>query len=432
MHIDIPSFPQRTVVLSSRRDEDTVEAGRRNAAALQHAIDTTSAAGGGRVVVPEGFWACAPIVLKSGVDLHLESGALLSFIKDKDSYPLVATDYEGQPAIRCTAPISCDGADHVAITGKGVVDGGGDAWRPVKQWKVTDREWRRLTAHGVVVEGKERIWMPTASSRDGAFADIRGITPEALRQAAPYWDYYRPVLVELKRSRHVLLQGVTFLNSPAWAIHPWFCSEVLVDGIAVRNPYHAQNGDGIDVESCDGVEIRGSVFETGDDAICLKAGKGAAARRIPGPCRNVFVHDCTVYHGHGGFVIGSEMSRGVRDVLVERCLFLGTDTGIRIKSAMGRGGAVEQVVVRDVRMVDILHEAVTLTMGYVLNQVSGDEAPERGGAEDMPFFRDITMEGLRFLGQETRLKMEPIPGHPETIRGITVNGTRYDGAVLVP
>ena len=172
----------------------------------------------------------------------------------------------------------------------------------------------------------------------GNHHNIQGTTEEALAAAAPYYDFYRPVMISLRHCKNVLLQGVTFMNSPAWNIHPYFCENLTVEHIQVRNPYYAQNGDGIDVESCTNVHIHHSVFETGDDAICMKSGKNAIARKIQGPCSNVYIHDCLVNEGHGGFVIGSEMSRGVKDILVENCTFVGTDVGVRMKSALGRGG----------------------------------------------------------------------------------------------
>ncbi|MFR4338189.1 MAG: glycoside hydrolase family 28 protein [Lachnospira pectinoschiza] len=236
--------------------------------------------------------------------------------------------------------------------------------------------------------------MPTKSSLLGNEKNIQSDKDEALEEARDYYDFYRPVMVSLRHCTNVLLSGVTFMNSPAWNIHPFFCENVTIDNIKVRNPYYAQNGDGIDVESCTNVHIHHSVFETGDDAICIKAGKNAIARTIDGPCSNIYIHDCVVNEGHGGFVIGSEMSRGVKDILVENCTFIGTDVGVRIKSALGRGGVVENITIRNIDMVNIKGEAVILTMGYVLNLLNRNETIAMDNEEDVPYFRNIDMMAL--------------------------------------
>lgn len=277
-----------------------------------------------------------------------------------------------------------------------MVDGSGDEWRPVKKFKVTDKQWEQLLKKSDnVFETKEtQIWMPTKSSLLGNEKNIQSDKDEALEEARDYYDFYRPVMVSLRHCTNVLLSGVTFMNSPAWNIHPFFCENVTIDNIKVRNPYYAQNGDGIDVESCTNVHIHHSVFETGDDAICIKAGKNAIARTIDGPCSNIYIHDCVVNEGHGGFVIGSEMSRGVKDILVENCTFIGTDVGVRIKSALGRGGVVENITIRNIDMVNIKGEAVILTMGYVLNLLNRNETIAMDNEEDVPYFRNIDMDGI--------------------------------------
>ena len=433
--VQLPHFPQRVISLADFApcaDLFSSQAGKTNARAIQGAIDQLSLQGGGRLLVPAGFWACGPIVLKSGVELHLERGAMLKFIKTKEDFPLCFTDYEGLRAIRTVSPISSDGASDIAITGEGMIDGSGDLWRPVKKFKLTDIQWNALLAKGGrVLEGKETVWFPTETSFQGALDLAAHGEADALEKAEACWDFYRPVMVDLRRSKKVLLKGVTFANSPAWNIHLWFCEDATIDHIQVKNAYWAQNGDGIDVESSQKVEIKDSVFETGDDAICLKSGKNAQARKIPGCCEHIWIHDCTVYQGHGGFVIGSEMSRGVQNVLVQRCLFVATDVGVRIKSTLGRGGVVRDIDIQDIRMVDIKNEAIILTMGYALNSITLDERPIQKSEEDVPRFTDITMRGMHFLGQKTRIRIEPLAQRPDTIRNITITGIRYDGEAFL-
>ena len=358
--VTVPQFKRLEVLLSdcgAISGKLDIETGRHNARVINNKVKELSENGGGTIVIPKGIWASAPIRLLSDVSIRIESQGLLKFIKSKEDYPLIITNYEGQPCIRTVSPITAENAVNVAITGMGIVDGSGDEWRPVKKFKVTDKQWEQLLKKSDnVFETKEtQIWMPTKSSLLGNEKNIQSDKDEALEEARDYYDFYRPVMVSLRHCTNVLLSGVTFMNSPAWNIHPFFCENVTIDNIKVRNPYYAQNGDGIDVESCTNVHIHHSVFETGDDAICIKAGKNAIARTIDGPCSNIYIHDCVVNEGHGGFVIGSEMSRGVKDILVENCTFIGTDVGVRMKSALGRGGVVENITIRNIDMVRQLY-----------------------------------------------------------------------------
>ncbi|MCF0262723.1 MAG: glycoside hydrolase family 28 protein [Sphaerochaetaceae bacterium] len=410
----------------------SADVGRANAKTLQALIDDTSKKGGGIVTIEDGFYAMAPIVLKDGVTLHLNKGVILKFTKAKEDYPLIVTNYEGETAIRTVSPISAEGASNIAITGQGFIDGSGELWRPIKQFKTTQRQWDALLkSGGHVIEAKDRAWLPTLSAYEGMIKNIQDTSEEGLKEASEYWDFYRPVMVSLKHCKNVLLKDVTFTNSPAWCLHPFFCENVEIDSINVKNPYYAQNGDGLDIESCKNVYVHDSIFETGDDAICLKAGKNAEARKIIGPCENIHIANCTVYQGHGGFVVGSEMSRGVQNVYVHDCNFIGTDVGVRFKSALGRGGIVQNVKIDNIKMVDIKNEAIILTMGYVLNRVNNDEENVMESLEDIPYFKNISMTGMQFLGQKDKIKIEPIEGRPETITNIVVNGIRYDGPTVV-
>lgn len=428
-NVKVPEFAAAEVNIRDYGAVDAtldVETGRQNAKAIQTAINEISAKGGGTVVIPAGIWACAPIKLQSGVNLHLENRAVLKFLKSKEDYPLVITNYEGQEAIRTVSPILAEHAENIAITGEGLIDGSGDEWRPIKDFKVTARQWNELLKKSsYVIETKEaKIWMPTQTSFEGNEKNIQGTTTEALAQAAEYYDFYRPVMVSLRYCRNVLLQGVTFTNSPAWNIHPFFCENLTVEQVRIENPYHAQNGDGIDVESCTNVHIHHTTFKTGDDAICLKAGKNAVARQITGPCSNIYIHDCLVQEGHGGFVIGSEMSRGVKDVLVENCTFLGTDVGVRMKSALGRGGVVENITVHGINMVNIKEQAIILSMSYVLNSLNRNESVGMVDEEDIPFFRDIQMDEITCLGCKQFVKVEPLADRADTIANVVINGER--------
>ena len=162
--------------------------------------------------------------------------------------------------------------------------------------------------------------------------------------------WLRPVLLNFVKSKRILLEGVTFKNSPSWCLHPLSCEDFTVNNIQVINPWYSQNGDALDLESCKNALILNSVFDAGDDAICIKSGKDENGRRRGEPCQNVIVKNNTVLHGHGGFVVGSEMSGGVKNIYVEDCTFLGTDVGLRFKSTRGRGGVVENIYINNINM----------------------------------------------------------------------------------
>ena len=412
------------------RDYGAVAGGRvSNTEAINAAIRTCSEEGGGHVIVPSGLWLTGPVRILTGVDLHVENGAVLMFDKNREEYPLIISDYEGQPRIRTVSPIMAADAQNVAITGEGTIDGNGELWRPLKKFKVTQRQWDRFVATSpdtIIPTNEGGMWFPTVTSYDGCMEGEPSLDdPDALKKAERHYDFYRPVMVNFVRCDRVLIDGVTLQNSPAWNVHPLLCTNLTVSNAFIKNPYYAQNGDGIDVESCTDVHIHHSVFETGDDAICIKSGKNAVARTIEGPCSNIYVHDCIVNEGHGGFVIGSEMSRDVKDILVENCTFTGTDVGVRVKSALGRGGVVENITIRNINMINIKGEGVILTMSYVLNLLNRNETNAMDNEEDIPYFKNMNMENITCLGCKEFVKIEPLEGRPETIADIVVNGKKY-------
>ncbi len=385
---------------------------------------------GGRVIVPDGIWLTGPIELKSGVELHLEDNAVLIFDKSKEEYPLIETDFEGIKRIRTRSPIYADHAHDIAITGKGVIDGSGHLWRPVKHFKVTERQWKELLDKSPYVLGNNEggMWVPTETIYDGrnygeVFPDHEG----ALEEAGPYYDFYRPVMVSFKHCNRVLLEDVLLQNSPAWCIHPFFCEDVTVKGVRVNNPYYAQNGDGIDIESCKNVEVSYCNFSTGDDGICIKSGKDKEARKVYGPTENVHIHHCYVGHSHGGFVIGSEMSRGVRNILVEHCTFIDSDIGIRMKSSIGRGGVVENITIRNINMVNMLQEAIIMTMQYVHHNINYHEPiVESDSPEDIPVFQNILMENCICKGAKVAVKIAGLSGRPYTIRNVQFKNCSFE------
>ena len=387
------------------------EIGFDNQMPIQRAIDLCSAEGGGTVVIPEGYFLTSPIVLKSNVNLHAVRGAYVRFTKIKEKYPLHFTEYEGRRAIRTVSPISALNAENIAITGDGIFDGNGNVWRPKKDWKMSSLEWDKKKTSKFIAEVEDGLlWFPTETAYLGFVTNVDEKLPDALERASKFYDWYRPVFVSLISCENVLLQGVTFTNSPNWTLHPLYCKKVTVDGCLVKNPKEAQNSDGIDVESCEDVVIKNCTFDVGDDAICMKAGKGREARKKKAPTKNVEVYNCTVYHGHGGFVIGSEMSRGVENVYVHDCRFIGTDTGIKVKSALGRGGYVKDIKVKNIVMSQIVGECITVSLKYAImslldvadniRQYEKDDIPEIGRIEISEIYCDscsrfVHIDGLQ-------------------------------------
>ena len=224
-------------------------------------------------------------------------------------------------------------------------------------------------------------------------------------------------MLRLIGCRKVLLEGVTFQNPPNWTLNPALCENVSILNVSVRNSPAAQNSDALDLESCRHAVIRGCTFDAGDDGICLKSGRDAAGRRIGVPTEDVLIEGCTVYHAHGGFTIGSEMSGGVRNVRVDNCTFMGTDVGLRFKSMRGRGGMVERIYITNVRMTDVPGDAINFNLYY------GGKSPleETGSAEETnvppatvetPQFRDIHIENVICRGAQRAMVLEGLPEMP--------------------
>lgn len=391
-----------------------------NTKSINDAITAVNKRGGGVVLVPAGLWLTGPVVIKSNVNLHLAQGATLLFTADKSQYPLVAANWEGLPQMRNQSPVSATDAVNIAITGKGIIDGNGDPWRAVKSDKLTASQWKKLVASGGVLSEDKKTWYPSEGFMKGSKmpANPGMITPD--RDAAYYEsikDFLRPNMVLFTKCKNVLLEGVIFQNSPAWCLHPLMCENLTVKNIFVKNPWYAQNGDGIDVESCKNVLIENSVFDVGDDALCMKSGRDAEGRKRGMPTENVVIRGCTVYSSHGGFVIGSEMSGGARNIYVSNCTFIGSDIGLRFKTTRGRGGVVENIFIKDIYMKDIPAEAILFDMYYMAKDpvaLAGEkrELPKvefRQLDETTPSFRNFHISNVYCNGAEKGIFLRGVP-----------------------
>ena len=364
--------------------------------AFERAIGELAASGGGHVDVPAGVWLTGHIELRSGIDLHLCEGALVVFTPDKSAY---AGDGSG----RCLPLVSAVKCTDISITGSGVLDGSGKYWRYVKRTKVSETEWKDYLALGGKVSEDGSLWYPY---------DLKNLPN---RTAAPKSeDALRPHMLALKRCKRVLVSGVTVQNSPRFHIVPSVCEDVVIDGVTVRCPWNAQNGDGIDIGNSRRVLVTRCRLDVGDDGICMKGGSGEAGLRN-GPCSDILICGNTVFRAHGGFVIGSDISGGMQRIIVRDCTFSGTDIGLRFKSSLGRGGRTSDIVISDIRMNDIREDAVSFLCDYT----DTGRDPYEKGSSFAPEFRDITISGVVCRGCRSGIRASGLTGR-DCVSGITV------------
>lgn len=393
-----------------------------NTVSINKAIVDCSQKGGGVVLIPGGLWLTGPVEMRSNVNLHVVRDAMLLFTADFNQYPLVEGTYEGNRSARNQSPIWGNNLENIAITGKGIIEGNGDAWRMVGRDRLTESEWKRKVAAGGLVSADGTIWFPSAKTklayeqkRSSAIAQ-----GQTLKDFEIIKDFLRPNLLVLNNCRKVLLEGITFQNSPAWCLHPVLCEDLTIRNIFVKNPDYAQNGDGVDVESCKNVLIEGSTFDVGDDGICIKSGKDGEGRKRGKPTENAIVRNNVVYKAHGGFVIGSEMSGGARNIFVYDCSFMGTDNGLRFKTARGRGGVVENIYVKNIRMKDIVHDAILFDMYYFMKPPSDNEkVAVPPVTETTPQFQNFYISNIVCSGAERGIFIRGLP--EMSVRNIFLN-----------
>lgn len=386
--------------------------------AINDAITSCSGSGGGVVLIPQGLWITGPVYLKSNVNLHTENGAYVLFTSDLDQYKLIHSYFEGTNRIRCESPIMGVDLENIAITGEGVFDGNGSKWRPVKIGKMTEGQWKNLVHSGGIVSKNGKVWYPSEGSYVGNEEKDKLPENRTVENMEPYKHALRPVMVSLVNCKKLLLDGVTFQNSPAWNVNPLMCEHVTLKNLTIRNPWYSQNGDGLDLESCRIGTVTNCRFDVGDDAICIKSGKDKEGRERGKPTELFEISNCVVYHGHGGFVVGSEMSGGVRNILVKNLTFIGTDCGLRFKSTRGRGGTVENIWLQDIRMSHISTEAIRFNLYYfgqagVKDPLTGEMVVEKlPVSEETPVFRNISFKNIYVDGARQAVKIMGIPEMP--------------------
>lgn len=367
-----------------------------NTEAFRKAISALTKKGGGRLVVPQGVWLTGPIQLKDNIDLHITRNAIVLFSPDKSLF----VDKDGKSS-RCDAGIKASKRKNIAITGEGIVDGNGAQWRPVKRGKVSDVEWKRFKEIGGVERGNGQLWYPW---------DVKAGYPN-IAETPEQQEKMRQDLVRLTDCENVLIKGVTFQNSPRFHVHPCNSRNVIIDGVTVRCPWNAQNGDAIDISDCHQVLIVNSVVDAGDDGLCMKSGNMKPTALVNG-CEDILIQDNTVFHAHGGFVIGSESITGMKRIVVRQCQFSGTDTGLRFKSGIGRGGKTEDIFISDIVMNDITDEAIVFQCDYVDRPAGHDEKKETKAVklEKVPDFTDIDITRVVCRGTKTAIKAKGVEG----------------------
>jgi polygalacturonase len=359
--------------------------------AVRKAIAAARAHGGGTVFFGPGEYLTGPIRLESHITLHIDAGARVKFSDDFDDYlPMVRSRWEGTEVVNFSPLIYADHVEDVAIEGSGVLDGQGQRW-----WQF----FRALRA-----EQKKTGRWNTDSRWQKEFAARNPALELPDDDARLKSGFLRPPFVQILDSRRVSIRDVKLVSSPFWTINPVYCDNVTVRGVTIENPSDAPNTDGIDPESCRNVHISDCLIDTGDDCITIKSGRDQQGRRINRPSENTTITNCTMLHGHGGVVIGSEMSGGVRNLVASNCVFDGTDRGIRIKSTRGRGGVVENVRMSNIVMRNIVEEAITLNLSYT-------SAPPEPVSERTPHFRNIRIDGVS--GEADRAGT--LQGLPETL-----------------
>ncbi|MBX3433359.1 MAG: glycoside hydrolase family 28 protein [Pirellulales bacterium] len=379
-----PTFPTREFSVADFGA--TADANADCTSAFRAAIAACNEAGGGRVVVPVGVFRTGPIHLASGVEFHLSEGAKIVFSDAFADYlPPVLVRVGGVELYNYSPLVYARDATDVAVTGKGKLDGNAGAW-----WDWKSRETRRgfeLAAAGVPVEKR-----------------VFGVPEAAIR----------PSFVSLVNCRNVLFEDFTIGSGPNWTIHPVYCENVTIRRVQVTTD--GPNNDGVDPDSCRDVLIEDCVFDTGDDCVVLKSGYNEDGWRVARPTENVVMRRCTSLRGHGGLVVGSEMSGDVRNVFMEDCEFQGTDRAIRIKSRADRGGIVERIYARNLRLRDMQREAIILNMDY------GSDRSELKHVRP-PVFRDMAFEGIESDGSPAAIVMQALPDSP--IENVVVRNGRF-------
>lgn len=344
-------------------------------------INKVASSGGGTLFFPAGVYLTGPIELKSNITLYLDRGAFIKFTDDFDAYlPMVQSRWEGVRVKTFKSPIYAIDAENIAIAGYGELDGSGERW-----WKAC------LEPKNENLEKYEQIFIKENSELLSKNSYIQKKS-----------KFFRPPMVMFYNCKNVDITGVSFTNPPFWTIVPTFCDDVVIDAITINNYGHSPNTDGIDPSSCRNVRISNSHITVGDDCIVIKSGRDDDGREVNRPTENITITNCTMLRGHGGVVIGSEMSGSVRRVTISNCVFEGTDRGIRLKTMRGRGGFIEDICVSNIVMSDISREGIMINMRYGASE-------EEPISDRTPTVRRISFSNIQMVNTKNAITIKGLP-----------------------
>src|SRR5450759_2366280 len=341
---------------------------------INRLIDSLAVKGGGTLFFPAGTFLTGPIIMKSNITLYIDAGSTIKFSDDFDDYlPMVQTRWEDIRVKNFKSQIYAYRCENISIRGDGHLEGQGQKWwdfmKSISSDKHVNNKWQEIFRK----ENAELLAKDTYISSKN--------------------DFLRPPMVTTYECKGVLIEGVSFSNPPFWTVMPAFTENITITGITIENPGNSPNTDGIDPSSCRNVHISNCHISVGDDCIVIKSGRDKDGREANCPTENVTITNCTMLKGHGGVVIGSEMSGGVKRVTISNCVFEGTDRGIRIKTMRGRGGAVEDIRVSNVSMYNIVNEGILITLRY---QVTKPEPL----SERTPAVNNIQISGINIRGAQ--------------------------------
>jgi polygalacturonase len=339
---------------------------------INKAIEKLSSEGGGTLYFPSGTFLTGPIIMKSNITLYFDAGATVKFSDDFDDYlPMVQSRWEDVRVKNFKSQIYAYQCENIAIKGRGHLDGQGKKWwdfmRTVASKQQPESKWQEIFK-------KENAGLLAKNS----YLVARN-------------NFLRPPMITTYECKNVLIEGISLSNPPFWTIMPAFTDDLTIEGITIENPSTSPNTDGIDPSSCRNVHISNSHFSVGDDCIVIKSGRDEDGREAARPTENITITNCTMLKGHGGVVIGSEMSGNVKRVTISNCVFDGTDRGIRIKTMRGRGGVIEDIIVSNVSMYNMVNEGVLITLRY---QSSKPEPL----SERTPSAKNIQINGVTVRG----------------------------------
>ncbi len=395
-----PQFPERDFVITAYGavGDGKVD----NTVAFRAAIAACHQAGGGRVVVPAGVYLTGAIHLKSNVNLHLDKGATILFSRDHAKYlPVVYTRFEGVECFNYSPFIYAYEQENLAITGEGTLDGNADTtvWWP----------WAGKKESGYKQNGNSQN-----KDRDLLFAMAEKNVPVEKRVFGE-GHYLRPNFIQFYKCKNILIEGVQIVRSPMWEIHPVLCENVTVQNVTIIS--HGPNNDGCNPESSRNVLIRNCLFDTGDDCIAIKSGRDFDGRRINRPSENIIIQNCIMKDGHGGVVIGSEMSGSVRNVFAEDCQMdsPNLDRALRIKTNSLRGGTVEGIFMRRVQVGKVAEAVILISMFYA----EGDVGPRT------PTIRNIFVEDVTSQSSKYALLLEGYERAP--ITNVKITNCKFNG-----